>query len=295
MVNQLEAELRDALAERAHQVPPSAGLRLRQRDYRPRTGRVRPRLALGALATSAGTAGLAVAIVGPGASNAFAGWASAPTSAPDTQISAARTACAAQVAGRRAGPGFSQPVLSDTRGPFTVLIFQKGAASTSCITGPDFTAVTTSAGDSASGAVTGAYGSAGPTAGPTGLAVVGLAAPHAGATRPGTVNLAGTQLRTPGGQPYALAEGHVGTGVTGVTLVLSDGTRVTATTANGWFAAWWPGTHDAMSAEVTTAGHAPTTQPIAPVPVVPPPSTATVGSGANCTAGSGTVTCHPGG
>jgi hypothetical protein len=295
MVNQLEAELRDALAERAQEVPPSAGTRLRQRDYRPRTGRVRPRFAIGALAASAGTAGVAVAIVGPGASNAFAGWASAPTAAPETQISVARAACDAQVAGGPAGSRFSQPVLSDTRGPFTVLIFQAGGASTSCITGPDFTAVTTSAGGSASGKVTAAYGAAGPTTGRTGPAVMAFGAPDAGPARPGTVQLAGTQLKTPGGQPYALAEGRAGAGVTAVTLLLSDGTRVIATTSHGWFAAWWPGSKDATAAEITTAGHATTTQAITQPPAVAPPSTATGPSGASCTAGPGGVTCHAGG
>ena len=38
-----------------------------------------------------------------------------------------------------------------------------------------------------------------------------------------------------------LTVGRVGTDVTGVTLVLGDGTSVQATVTNGWYAAWWPG------------------------------------------------------
>jgi hypothetical protein len=40
--------------------------------------------------------------------------------------------------------------------------------------------------------------------------------------------------------------------VTGVTIDLSDGTNVTATVANGYFAAWWPGDTEATSAQVAT-------------------------------------------
>ncbi|MFG1996329.1 hypothetical protein ACGFJ7_40765 [Actinoplanes sp. NPDC048988] len=40
---------------------------------------------------------------------------------------------------------------------------------------------------------------------------------------------------------YALASGQVGSGVTGVDVVLPDGRSVQATVGNGWWAAWWPG------------------------------------------------------
>jgi DNA-directed RNA polymerase specialized sigma24 family protein len=50
---------------------------------------------------------------------------------------------------------------------------------------------------------------------------------------------------------------RTGTGVGAVTLVLDDGTKVQATVANGWFIAWWPGSHQLESAELTTpAGNA---------------------------------------
>ena len=48
-------------------------------------------------------------------------------------------------------------------------------------------------------------------------------------------------------------------GVTGATLRLRNGTRVTASLAHGWFLAWWPGTHggtatDAMGTAARSRG-----------------------------------------
>jgi hypothetical protein len=60
-------------------------------------------------------------------------------------------------------------------------------------------------------------------------------------------------LRTIDGQAYSFAEGRTGAGVTGATLVLGDGTRVEATTANGWFVAWWPGSAEVSSTVVSTS------------------------------------------
>jgi hypothetical protein len=302
MVSQLEAELRATLAERAQDVPADAGARLAASDYRPRTVRVRPRVAVGALAGSAGAVGLIAAVAGPGASSAFAGWSSSPTPAPEAQISAAQSVCNSQLAG---GPssGSSKPVLSDTRGPFTVLIFQTAGASTSCISGPGFTAVTTNGAHTASGKVTaeagpGASAGVAGSQGPGGPAVTVGGAPDGGSAPAGEIRLSGTELRTPGGQPYTLVEGHTGTGVTAATLVLADGSDVTTTTANGWFAAWWPGSQDVTSALVTTpSGTA--TQSITGPTILPPPTTAT-GPGrsegtTNCTAApNGQTTCHPG-
>ena len=43
------------------------------------------------------------------------------------------------------------------------------------------------------------------------------------------------------------------TGVSAVTLVLDDGTKVQATVDNGWFVAWWPNAGQPKSAELTTS------------------------------------------
>ena len=65
------------------------------------------------------------------------------------------------------------------------------------------------------------------------------------------------------GQAYTIAEGSVGPGVTAATLVLNDGSDIVATTGNGLFLAWWPGSAVVTSATVTTATGT-TTQPISP-------------------------------
>lgn len=46
--------------------------------------------------------------------------------------------------------------------------------------------------------------------------------------------------------------GQTGADMTAVTITLDDGTTVEATTANGWFAALWPDSVRAKSAQVTT-------------------------------------------
>ena len=71
--------------------------------------------------------------------------------------------------------------------------------------------------------------------------------------------LSSTHMTTRDGRQLSFAEGRTASDVTGTTLLLDDGTRVRASTANGWFVAWWPGVHDVKSADVTTPG-ATTTQ-----------------------------------
>jgi hypothetical protein len=89
--------------------------------------------------------------------------------------------------------------------------------------------------------------------------------------------------------PYTVVDGQVDAAVTGVTLVRSDGEDVEASTGSGWFVAWWPGSLDAASAQVTT-GNGVASEPInAPAP----PSS---GSGTCAgTAQAGSRTCSGGG
>jgi hypothetical protein len=56
-----------------------------------------------------------------------------------------------------------------------------------------------------------------------------------------------------GSRQFSQVVGRTGSGVTGVTVRLNDGTGVKATCANGWFLAWWPGSHGLRATEVTTA------------------------------------------
>ena len=269
MIDQLESDLRDALTQRAGEVPGHAVARLRQVDYHPRTSRVRPRLALGALAGATGTAGVVVSIVGlgAGAQAAFAGWTPTPTQASSTQIAAAEASCESQLAANTTPP-FStakitgwRPVLTDTRGPFTYLILQSGNYSAACFSSPSFTGYTGNAFTLDSGVPAGTV-----QLQSSGLQLLG----------PDGQRYTG---EGPDGSAYRLIEGFTGPGVTAVTLLLSDGTRVEATTANSWFAAWWPGTATATSADVTTATGITAQQ----LPVQPP--------AAICLAQSGSPDC----
>jgi hypothetical protein len=242
MTEQLETQLREALAARAAELPLGSGARLRQLDYHPRTRSVRPPVAAGVL-VAAGAAAATVALVGLGTSTqeAFAGWSPTPTQAQKGQLAAADAACqnrsAAPMATRPAGapalpkkapppttidPGSLKPALTDTRGPFTFVILAGDHGSESCINGPSFTLLSATA-------TTGSM-----------------------SVPPGKVVLSSTHMTTGHGQAFSFGEGHTGSNVTGTTLTLDDGTKVKATVANGWFVAWWPGTHNATSALVTT-------------------------------------------
>jgi hypothetical protein len=243
MTDQLESRLRAALEERAALVPGASSARLTARDYHPRTRRVprpaglgalavtarpgtlgplpravRPR-ALGALAGAAAAAGGAVAVVslGAGASNAFAGWTPTPTTSSPAQLAAANLDC------QHHSPVAGLPLkLADTRGPFTFSVYADSNSSAICISGPSFTSVSGSA-------------STAPTVVPA-----------------GQVLLSSSHMTNRAGEAFSFAEGHTGAGVSGVSLNLDGGGKVRATVANGWFVAWWPGSHEVKSADVAT-------------------------------------------
>ena len=218
MTEQLESELRAALRERADQVPAASTARLSHFDYHPRTRRLRPPVAIGALASAAGTAGaVAIAIsLSAGASNAFAGWSPRPTPAAPDQLAAASADCQTQ------SPIAGLPLqLADTRGPFTFSVYANSTTSSTCIKGPTFTAVATNS-----------------TSAP-----ISIPAGH--------ILLSSSHASNQGGA-YSWADGRTGDGVSAVTLTLDDSTIVQATVANGWFVAWWPGSQSVKSAAVTT-------------------------------------------
>jgi hypothetical protein len=250
---QLEHDLRRAMAARADALPAGAAARIGAHDYRPRTRSLRPPVAAGAL-TAAAVAGVAVWVVGFSSQtpSAFAGWTATPSAGSPGQVSAAEAACrhrlsapappGAQTGGGppAGGPDLSRlrPVLADTRGPFTWAIFSGADASASCISGPSFTMTSVSGG-----------------------VVVTAAA--------GRVALSSSsQTQTPGGAAYSFVEGRVGAGVTAAALVLGDETHVQATLQNGWFVAWWPGHRTARSALVSTASG--TTTQLLPAHAGPP-------------------------
>ncbi|HEY6526159.1 MAG TPA: hypothetical protein VIY10_20405 [Solirubrobacteraceae bacterium] len=240
MIEQLESELRSALRARADELPAAAGARVRAHEYRPRTRDLRPPVAAGVLTTAAAAAAAVLLIdLGPQASSAFAGWSATPTRASAAQVAGATTDCSSRLhdfstgsakAMRTAGikdlPTISEmsPVLTDTRGPFTFVIYSgANGANGTCISGPDFTSLSTRSGN----------GAAPPSAGKI-VASFEAHTAHAG-------------------DAYSFVEGHTGAGVTAATLVLSDGSHVQTTVQNGWLVAWWPGSAQVTSALVATA------------------------------------------
>jgi hypothetical protein len=97
-------------------------------------------------------------------------------------------------------------------------------------------------------------------------------------------------------QPYTLVEGRTGAGVTGVVLALGNGNKVTATSGDGVFVAWWPGSQRLTAAVVMTASGA-STQPLNLAgPAIPPaPKSSPPGGSPDPTrSGAGPATVHVG-
>ena len=115
-------------------------------------------------------------------------------------------------------------MLTDTRGPFTFVVFNSGRANASCISGPGFASVSMQSAARA------------PAAPPAGQMVLSFQVHTARA-----------------GDAYTFVEGRAGAGVTAATLVLSDGSHVQATVQNGWLVAGGPAAAQLTSAQMTTA------------------------------------------
>jgi hypothetical protein len=228
MTERIEDDLRAALAQRAATIPADAGARMRNRDYRPRGRSMRPPVAAGGLVAAGSVAAIAAVTLGTSTPRAFAGWQATPTAASADQVSTAEANCRAQLAALPAPPaGVRGPLPSSTSGcrpaPFTFVILADANDSASCITGPSFRSESFN-----------------------------------GSSRPivvdaGQVALSRFSVGGNGNGAYSFGEGHTGSGVTGVALTLTDGTRVQATVQGGWFVAWWPGASTVAGLLVTTA------------------------------------------
>lgn len=236
MTDRFEDDLRDALRGRAAQLPADASTRVRQIAYRPRSPHARAAIALGSTGAAAGAAAIALFTVGLGASTqkALADWSATPTAPRSGQVQAAEAACTQlrPYPGEPALAGLT-PKVADTRGPFTLLVYVDGRSHQDCIVGP-----------------------------------TGHAAEQTEDGREEVAPANGIVFCDKGeggsgveGHRTTFVTGQAGADVTAVTLVLEDGTRVTATIANGWFAAWWPGTEEATAAQVTTTSGT-TTEPL---------------------------------
>ena len=276
MVNpQLESDLKEAFSLHASGIPSEAAARVRGIDYRPRTSRVSPRMTVGALAGAAATTGAVVSVIVLGSAQAaFAGWSPSPTLVSAGQTSSADTACHAQLAADRGLPGATSQtgatspsewsaVATDVRGPFTLVIYQDGNAHASCLTGPSIMVLSQSSGSGGSMTVSGTVrkgtGGGNSTSTMIGSVTSGsieqLSVDHLASTTQGA---------------YTIVTGQVEAGVTGVTLVRGDGEDVQASVSNGALVAWWPGTQDVTSAQITTAVGV-TTQTLKTLPLLPPP------------------------
>ncbi len=290
MNQNLETDLHTALSRQAARLPADAGIRLRAVDYNPRTGRLSPRLTVGALGGAVVTAGTVISVVVLGAAQpAFAGWSASPTAATGTQASSADAACQAKLAanpppnGPTVGSGWTA-VTTDVRGPFTVVIFQDGTSAATCFTGPSFTVLSQSS--VTAHASSGSESVSGPAAGGGGSSSVMIGGTASGDITRMTV----AHLDSTGDGPYTLAEGQIQSDVTGVALVRSDGSVVQATTGGGWFVAWWPGSQDVTSAELTTPSGT-TSEPLDVQSLPSPPPLGTTGVGSCTASASAPVVC----
>jgi hypothetical protein len=211
----IETDLRAAFHDRATRVHASPGLLAA--DYHPRTRRMWPPVAIGGgLATAAGAIATVLLLAG-GASSAFAGWTPQPTAPTAAQLADAKAYCAQNVP----FPGLPLK-LTDTRGPFTILIYSNGDSNDFCTVGPSFR--------NGSG-----WNTSPPVTPPT-----------------GRLFLWDDHTTTDDGRSYGSMIARAGDGVSAANLTLDDGSVVTATVENGWAVAWWPGTHHLAAAQVTT-------------------------------------------
>jgi hypothetical protein len=253
MSTQLEQTVRRALAEQAAELPADATAKVLAVSYRPRGAMVRATIALAVIPVVAAAATIAAFVVGagPDASRAFAGWSATPTTAAASQISRAGATCRSHLTSMlrhaheapaqsnrpSAWGGFPasgwRTVLTDTRGPYTMIVLEAnhGQAVATCF---------------ANGHSLVSLGVATGQRRPAPVPRGGVAFASSGST---------TTPRDEGSRQFSQVVGRTGAGVTAVTIRLNNGTRVTATCANGWFLAWWPGSHGLASPalEVTTA------------------------------------------
>jgi hypothetical protein len=201
-------------------------------------------------AIGAVTAILAVLLVGGETSSAFAGWTADPTAPLTGQIQAAESSCE-HAPSLPSDLTTVSPSLVDTRGPYTLLVYSDDVTSGLCITG--------------------VRGSDEPP-GVGGLSVTDATPVAPDSIRPGEQGqqIAISRTSSPT-TALSWSVGRVGTNVTAVTLVLDDGSSIEATTANGWYAAWWPGGRAAQTADLTTTSGA-ATQQLAPTTSTPVPA-----------------------
>ena len=143
-------------------------------------------------------------------------------------------------------------MLTDVRGPFTVALFQDDGAYAACFTSSSFTEVnqiSSNGAGASSGSMSVSRNGAGEGSGQGAEASVTVSGTSSGDLQ----NVVQNHLSTSADGAYTLVDGRTASGITGVTLVQQGGQDVVATVADGWFVAWWPGTAQATSVQVSTA------------------------------------------
>jgi hypothetical protein len=215
--------------------------------------------------TAAVVAAVLVFTAGKAPSVAFAGWRADPTAAASGQAQVAEAECR-----RNSALASLKPTLVDTRGPYTLLVYAESSGSL-CVTGPHLQSPT----GEPPVARLGVFLAASSAAGRSAAQRRGL--PYPNHPNPlNTTSVAPDAIRridnasviattTVPQATLTFNDGRIGAYVTAVTIELADGSRVRATTSHGWFAAWWPGSVEAQSAEITTASGT-TTQQLKPAP-----------------------------
>lgn len=262
MSDAFESQLREALERHAADIPEEAYGRLHDVDYDPRSPARRIALGTASVAGLAAAAGISLSLIGlgGGAQRAFAGWTPIPTEPRAGQRYAAENVCNRHVTRawqrdvmlfreirlreERSGhpsihplPAIGGPwhtILTDTRGPFTLVMLTNGEGEAHCLVGP----------------------------GPTHIAGVdtqSLTGIHVGvrAYQVGALSLGST--RTSNGEQFKYLSGRAGRGVKAVRIDLADGKRISATIEHGWYLAWWPGS-DPMMAIQAVSTHGASTQ-----------------------------------
>jgi hypothetical protein len=223
MTDPLETVLRDSFHNRVASLDSAAAARLLAIDYRPRRRRVPVVPLLGTLGLGGVTAAIVVVLLlGSGAGPAFAGWTRAPSRPAPGQIATVLQQC-----------GSHAPVLTDTRGPYTAVVYalsNNGVGT--CIKG-----------GSLSFSSTGTWGTQGSI--PADQIQTNFSVVRSG----------------PSGTQFTILDGRVGSAVTAVRFDRSDGIAVQATVAHGWFLAWWPGSASALRTDITTPSGIHTTGP----------------------------------
>lgn len=237
-------------------------------------------------ASAAGVIGVAVAAVliftaSDGPSVAFAGWRAEPTVPGNGQVQAAETECE-----RNSTLASLTPVLADTRGPYTLLVYGQDGGGL-CMAGPSinspapffFGEVVTRAHAATRHSAPRRPAARKPTETPAQIRarfrVIAKQVEEGSTNQSETppppsvaANAIQPVVKAVVGIPSSTSNarysvGRVGEHVTSVTVVLKDGERIVATTAGGWYAAWWPGGGEAQTAQITTTSGV-TTQKLVP-------------------------------